>query len=177
MKYLLASSSDEELSKNSDSMHDDSSSMDDTSDDNSTDDDATSSRTARWTYEAPPPELQDRHGLNAKLKWRTAALTAILKNADENEIGGTGVWDPTCYRGRQFRRRLGVPYTIFLELVEEYKLDCSKLRSTGPYDERLLVLGALRVLGSGSPFDLIEELNCIDKETNQKFFHSFVNWG
>jgi hypothetical protein len=25
----------------------------------------------------PPSELQDQHGLNARLKWRTAAVTAI----------------------------------------------------------------------------------------------------
>jgi hypothetical protein len=85
-------------------------------------------------------------------------------------MDGTGVWDPTCYEGRQFRWCFQVPYTICLELVEEYKLDCSKSRSTGPYDEHLKVLRALRVLGSGSPFDLIEELNCIDKETNRNSF-------
>jgi hypothetical protein len=177
MKYLLASSSDEELSKNSGSMHDNSSSMDETSDDNSTDDDATSSRTARSTYDGPSSRTARLTWAERHTQVENSSFNSYLKNADENEMDGTGVWDPTCYEGRQFRRRFRVPYTIFLELVEEYKLDCSKLRSTGPYDERLLVLGALRVLGSGSPFDLIEELNCIDKETNRKFFHRFVNWG
>jgi hypothetical protein len=159
------------------SMHDDSSSMDETSDDNSTDDDATSSRTARSTYDGPSSRSARLTWAERQTQVENSSFNSCLKNADENEMDGTSLWDPTCYEGRQFRWRFRVPYTIFLELVGEYKLDCSKLRSTGPYDERLLVLGALRVLGSGSPYDLIEELNYIDKETNRKFFHRFVNWG
>ena len=84
-----------------------------------------------------------------------------LVNADENEEDGTGVWDPSSYVGKQFRQRFRVPYTIFMEMVEEYTTDLPKLRSRGLYDKRLLVLGVLRVLASGCTFDLIEELNCI----------------
>jgi hypothetical protein len=56
--------------------------------------------------------------------------------------------------------------TIFAEIVEEYKLDFPKKQSKKRYDIRILLLGALRVLGSGVTFDLIEELNAVDEETN-----------
>jgi hypothetical protein len=92
----------------------------------------------------------------------------------------TGVWDPTSYAGKRFRRRFRVPYSIFLEIVAEYKEHVTTLAGRpwkGFYDLRLLVLGALRVLGSGVPFDLIQELNEISEETNRVFFHKFIAWG
>ena len=42
----------------------------------------------------------------------------------------------------------------------------------------LLVLGSLRLVGSGCTFDAIEELTNVDEETHQVFFHDkFCAWG
>ena len=38
----------------------------------------------------------------------------------------------------------------------------------------LLLLGALRKLGSGCIFDVIEELKNVNEATNRKFFHEKV---
>jgi len=45
-------------------------------------------------------------------------------------------------------------------------------------DIELLVLGALRVLGSGCSFDIIEELSNVDEVTHRNFLHfKFCKWG
>jgi hypothetical protein len=36
----------------------------------------------------------------------------------------------------------------------------------------LLVLGSLRILGSGCTFDCVEELTCVGQDTHRKFFHN-----
>lgn len=42
----------------------------------------------------------------------------------------------------------------------------------------LLVLGALRILGSGCTFDAIKELTCVSQDTHRNFFHNtFCTWG
>jgi hypothetical protein len=104
-------------------------------------------------------------------------LNKYLINDHNNEANGAGIWDPITYDGKQFRRRFRVPYSIVAEIVEEYKLDFPKKRSKKCYDTRILILVALRVLGSVVTFDLIEKLNAVDEETNRVFFHKFTRWG
>ena len=45
------------------------------------------------------------------------------------------------------------------------------------YDKQILILRALHVIGSEVSFDLIEELNGTNNETNRVFFHNFLRWG
>jgi hypothetical protein len=80
--------------------------------------------------------------------------------------------------GKRFRRRFRVPFPIFEQLVTMVRsqnwfaenADCIG-RSAAPLE--LKILGVLRVLGRGTCFDGIEELNLISEETNRTFFHNF----
>jgi hypothetical protein len=103
-----------------------------------------------------------------------------LLSANDHEMTKTGIWDPTSYVGEWFRRHFWVPYSLFLEIIAEYSEHVTT-QAGRPwecfYDLHLLILGALRVLGSGVSFDLIQELNEISKEMNQVFFHKFIAWG
>ena len=85
--------------------------------------------------------------------------------------------------GKKFRRRFRVPYQIFLDI-------CVSIREIGEYRDgmdasgdpkvplELLVLACLRYLGSGCPFDLLEELTSVDEETIRVYFHRhFCIWG
>ena len=84
---------------------------------------------------------------------------------------------------KKFRRRFRVPYAMFLSI-------CEDIRNIGEYKDgtdatgmpkvplELFVLACLRYLGSGCPFDLLEELTCVDEETIRLFFHKhFCIWG
>ena len=41
----------------------------------------------------------------------------------------------------------------------------------------LLVLGTLRILGRGGPFDSLTETTYVSGETHRIFFHAFISWG
>jgi hypothetical protein len=91
-----------------------------------------------------------------------------------------GPWDETSYQGQRFRRRFRVPYQIFEDLCIEY----AKIDPRGDMDRygrpccalRLLVLGVLRVLGTATTFDVIEEATDISFQTHNAFFKQFVKW-
>jgi hypothetical protein len=80
--------------------------------------------------------------------------------------------------GKRFRRRFRVPFPIFEQIVELVRSqkwfaensDCSG-RAAAPLE--LKILGVLRVLGRGTCFDGIEELNLVSEECNRTFFHNF----
>ena len=85
--------------------------------------------------------------------------------------------------GKKFRRRFRIPYEMFESI-------CEDIREAGEYKDgtdaagkpkvpmELLVLASLRYLGSRCPFDLLEELTCVDEETIRVFFHRhFCIWG
>ena len=95
-----------------------------------------------------------------------------------------GVRNDDSYRGKKFRRRFRVPYSIFLEICDDLKrtnkvADHGK-DATGAETvcTDLLVLGSLRVMGSGCTFDVVEELTNVHEETHRVFFHEqFCKWG
>ena len=133
----------------------------------------------------PPPDAYKLRNKRTSTAERRAAVAnsrfnKYLLSASEDEMTETGICDPTTYEGKRFRWRFRVPYSLFLEPVEEYKEHVTKVAGRpwkGFYDLRLLILGALRVLGSSVAFDLIQELNEISEETNRVFFHKFIAWG
>jgi len=117
--------------------------------------------------------LDDRY---SSVFYKTYILPSLQDNAPINNVSTT--------IGRKFRRRFRVPFSVFLEI-------CSSINATHnlpdeKFDARgqecvklsLLVLGCLRILGSGCTFDAIEELTCVSQDTHRKFFHKyFCTWG
>jgi len=84
---------------------------------------------------------------------------------------------------KKFRRRFRVPYSVFREICLDIDLVLGERamhdragHETVPFS--LLVLGSLRVLGSGCAFDAIEELTNVAEETHRIFFHEqLCVWG
>ena len=92
--------------------------------------------------------------------------------------------DVSTTTGKTFRRRFRVPFSVFLEICESIK--ATHNLTDEKYDARgqevvklsLLVLGSLRMLGSGCTFDAIEELTCVSRVKHRQFFHKyFCTWG
>jgi len=85
--------------------------------------------------------------------------------------------------GVNFRRRFRVPFPVFSEIFTDIeKVMGKKTAFDRSGAERikvdLLVLGSLRVVGSGCTFDAIEELTNVAQETHCCFFHEqFCRWG
>ena len=85
---------------------------------------------------------------------------------------------------KKFRRRFRLPYSSFLQLVEDAKegnwfprwmgKDAAGKKSS-PLE--LLILGALRYLGRGWTFDDLEECTGISEEVHRVFFHKFIEVG
>jgi hypothetical protein len=84
----------------------------------------------------------------------------------------------------KFRRRFRMPYGEYMRLLWKVKacdifhrwtrhLNVVGNRSS-PIE--LLVLGALRYLGRGLPFDNLEEYTAIHEETHRQFFHRFIEY-
>ena len=106
-------------------------------------------------------------------------LTYLSQEAFERKVD-----DDTSHLGKKFRRRFRVPYCIFQDICTDIKLH--GLHEEGKKDAsgseavsiELLVLGSLRLVGSGCTFDAIEELTNVDEETHRVFFHeNFCAWG
>jgi hypothetical protein len=104
----------------------------------------------------------------------------ILPSLQENPP----IRDLSTTIGKTFRRRFRVPFCVFLEICESIKathnLPEDKYDAKGQEGIKLslLVLGSLRMLGSGCTFDAIEELTCVSRVTHRKFFHKyFCTWG
>jgi hypothetical protein len=93
-------------------------------------------------------------------------------------LSSPGVSNPEDKDGCFFQRWFRVPYPVFTLLLERWFPEHDKKtdftgRPLPPLE--LLVLGMLRVLGSGLPFDEVAELNNISAETNRRFFHKFCS--
>ena len=94
-----------------------------------------------------------------------------------------GIMNDDSWLGKKFRRRFRVPYSVFKEICLDIDLVLGERamhdragHETVPVS--LLVLGSLRVIGSGCTFDAIEELTNVAEETHRIFFHEqFCNWG
>ena len=98
--------------------------------------------------------------------------------ANQHENARDSIWDEETREGKQFRNRFQVPYPMFHEILEEYVTvdPCKSVDRCGKdkSDIKLLVLGVFRVLAQHLPFDLIEELDDISRDKNNKFFNVFV---
>lgn len=89
------------------------------------------------------------------------------------------VKDPFSSKGRLFRNRFRVPFSLFLKLVEmaeelgfeKRPKDCCG-RSSIPLE--LKILGTLRVLGRATCFDGIQELTGGSREVHRGFSMNFV---
>jgi hypothetical protein len=87
--------------------------------------------------------------------------------------------DKTTIPGKRFRRRFaGVPYSVFLDLVQlaNEKMGFSKRewykgRRVPPLE--LKVLCWLRIVGRGVGYDCAAEATLIGEETVRAFFHAF----
>ena len=82
-----------------------------------------------------------------------------------------------CFE-EKFRRRFCLPFSSFLEMVEEFPRWTRrrrKRRSQSPLE--LLLLGSLRYLGRGFTFDDLEECTAISEEIHRVFFHQFIKLG
>jgi hypothetical protein len=105
-----------------------------------------------------------------------------IKLADLHRQDGGGPWDESSWHGCRFRRRFRVPYEIFENICIEYaKVDVDLRDATDRHGRpscnlQLLILGALRVLAQGTPFDVIDEATDISYQTHNKFFKTFVEW-
>ena len=91
------------------------------------------------------------------------------------------IWHEDSFKGKQFRNRFGVPYILFFSIYckwmefGEYRAPKDKV-GRDRIDARVLILGVLRVLTKGIPFDLVEEVNDVSYQSNRNFFHRFVRW-
>jgi hypothetical protein len=94
-----------------------------------------------------------------------------------------GIENQDSRRGKKFRRRFRVPYCIFIEICKDIERINGVRRETDRAGDKtipigLLVLAALRILGSGCTFEAVEELTAVSEETHRKFFHEqFCRWG
>ena len=96
---------------------------------------------------------------------------------------GSVLRDPDTREASVFRRRFRVPYDLFEFLVADIKR-VNKLKDvsvssagTPRVDLRIFILGLLHVITSGCPFDIIEELTYVAKETHRRFFQEmFCRW-
>jgi Plant transposon protein. len=106
--------------------------------------------------------------------------TYILPSLQDN----SPIHDVATTIGKMFQRLFRVPFCVFKEI-------CSGIRGHHVIPKHgygakgsetvklpLLVLGALRILGSGCTFDAQEELTGVSRDTHRKFFHDiFCTWG
>lgn len=124
-----------------------------------------------------------------KDRYKSSFYLKYIKPAkDQNIPLEKSLRNPYSRNGKLFRKRFRVPYSIFeficLDIVEKgiYKSNYDgkeRLCVFGrpPVDLEILVLGALRLLSSGVPFDLIEELTNVSYSTHFNFFKQFLKWG
>jgi hypothetical protein len=141
-------------------------------------------------------EINTSSTIQKKRKHRTAPVfspidrynsvfwkTYIVPAKDGNTSIENSIYNEDSRLGKKFRRRFRVPYGIFIQM-------CSSMKEEGFYvngycrtcwpkvELELLILGCLRIIGSGSAFDLIQELTCVSESTHNSSFHNkFLKWG
>ena len=84
----------------------------------------------------------------------------------------------------KFRRRFRMPYSTYLDLLQQVQAaqEFSRWQGCSAVGVKaspvgLLLLGALRYLGRGLTFDDLEEYTAIGEETHRQFFHIFIRYG
>jgi hypothetical protein len=111
-------------------------------------------------------------------------FTKYLQEADESAMledkQGT-IRDPTSVEGLTFRRRFGIPFSVFETISQDWS-DHGEYRKAQDAvgrertDSRILLLGCFRVLAKGVTFDAIEELSNVSVPHNHSFFKKFIGW-
>ena len=161
--------------ENFNELYNDSSDEDDDDDGNS----SSSSSSDDEETERRPRSMKARFSVQDR--YESLFYTMYL---DPERVQRDELHDEDSYHGKKFRRRFRVPYSMFLDIVQDIK------RANGLTDARvdscneetvktnLLVLGSLRIVASGAVFDLVEEATNVSEETHRVFFHTqFCVWG
>ena len=102
---------------------------------------------------------------------------SYIQPAGEDVSVDLSIHNPYSKKGKRFRRRFRVPYSIFQEICtlmqEEGYYKGGKCRNGWPKVEvELLVLASLRLLGSGCTYDLVEECTNVAQGTIRLFFQN-----
>ena len=140
------------------------------------DDDSIDSSFPKPKGQFPRGPRQERSPYSS-IYWRKYILEA--QNAHPND--DQSIWNDKSFKGRQFRNRFGLPYSMFYEVCQKWNTDGEYRASTDlvnreRIDARLLILGWFRVVSKGVPFDNVEEGNDVSLERNRSFFHRFTRW-
>lgn len=121
--------------------------------------------------QAAPLKTKKFRNFYSICNFQSSTWFAMLQNLDSNSPIAKN------HLLKQFKRRFRIPYETFNSIVEKSKIwykipeyDVCK-RPNPPIT--LKILGVLRHLATGCPFDLISELNGISENTNRVFFHEF----
>ena len=94
-------------------------------------------------------------------------------------------YDENCRNGLSFRRRFRVPRVVFDNLLEEVieakdengvSVFGPKGKGPPPIPVNILLLGVLRFLALGCPWDVIEELSHVSQTVLKGFYNKFVEW-
>ena len=94
-------------------------------------------------------------------------------------------YDENCRNGLSFRRRFRVPRVVFDNLLEEVieakdengvSVFGPKGPGPPPIPVNILLLGVLRFLALGCPWDVIEELSHVSETVLKGFYNKFVEW-
>ena len=140
------------------------------------DDDSIDSSFPKPKGQFPRGPRQERSPYSS-IYWRKYILEA--QNAHPND--DQSIWNDKSFKGRQFRNRFGLPYSMFYEVCQKWNTDGEYRASTDlvnreRIDARLLILGWFRVVSKGVPFDNVEEGNDVSLERNRSFFDRFTRW-
>ena len=124
----------------------------------------------------PPRQRQKRkHKSVYSVADRTTSLfyeKYLSEKAVEN-----GIKDEGSFLGKKFRRRFRVPYCLFEDICRDimmegfYRHGKSDASGSEAVQIELLVLGSLRIMGSGCTFDAIEELTNVSRRLDLMAHH------
>jgi hypothetical protein len=103
--------------------------------------------------------------------------TYLSEEAETN-----GVSDKDTRLGKKFRQKFRVPYSVFIEIVQDIRRAGYKEKSLvtkrPAVPLALLILACLRINASGCPFDMAEDLTHVHLDTIRRFYYQHFNfWG
>ena len=92
------------------------------------------------------------------------------------------VRDPESSLGKEFRRKFRVPYSVFEEIVRDIRHlgfnETPQVTGEPRVPLKLFVLTALRIIATGAPLDLAQDISHIGIETIRNFMNMhFFMWG
>ena len=123
------------------------------------DDDSSSSED-----EDDPPRQRQKRKYKAVYSVSDRTSSLFYKKYLCEEAVENGIKEEGSFLGKNFRRRFCVPYCLFQDICRDimlegfYKHGKSDASGSETVQIELLVLGSLRIAGSGCTFDAIEKL-------------------